>query len=90
MEHIGVLVQEGGGCMIERAQTDFTNFCGRCNRRTSTTTMSLFNTDMCCNSCIEMERDHPSFPEARKAELDELQKGNYNYPGIGLPADLQP
>ena len=51
--------------------------------------MSLFNTDMCCEKCIETERAHPEFPRARAEELKQLQAGNYNYPGIGLPADLE-
>jgi hypothetical protein len=45
---------------------------------------------MCCPVCIETERAHPKFKEARDTELNELQSGNYNFPGIGLPHDLQP
>lgn len=51
--------------------------------------MSIFNTDMCCLECIEIERAHPDFQKARDVELDELLKGNYNFPGIGLPEDLE-
>jgi hypothetical protein len=51
--------------------------------------MSMFNTDMCCLKCIEIERQHPDFQKARDTELDALLKGNYNFPGIGLPKDLQ-
>jgi hypothetical protein len=50
--------------------------------------MSLFNTQMCCSECIEKERNHPRFEEARDAELTALHEGNYNFPGIGLPEDL--
>ena len=50
--------------------------------------MSMFNTEMCCPGCIETERKHPDFERARAVELDELLKGNYNFPGIGLPKDL--
>lgn len=64
-------------------------FCGRCGHETAITMMSLFNTDMCCDTCLEMERAHPDFPKARARELDELSKGNYNFPGIGLPEDLK-
>jgi hypothetical protein len=63
--------------------------CDRCGHQTIVTQMSLFNTDMCCTICTEMERAHPDFPEARARELDELLKGNINFPGIGLPKDLQ-
>jgi hypothetical protein len=51
--------------------------------------MSLFNTDMCCVDCIETERAHPDFPRARDEELKQLQAGNYNFPGVGLPPDLR-
>lgn len=66
------------------------NFCQRCRRPTNITTMSMFNTDMCCPECTEEERAHPDFQKARDAELEALQSGDYNFPGIGLPADLQP
>jgi hypothetical protein len=39
--------------------------------------------------CTEKERAHPEFKRARKVELHELSKGNYNFPGIGLPEDLK-
>ena len=64
--------------------------CDRCDEETIITTMSLFNTQQCCPECIEKERAHPKFPEARTAELDALEAGNYNYKGIGLPPDLNP
>jgi len=51
--------------------------------------MSMFNTHQCCPKCIEEERAHPEFKRARQVELDELLKGNYNFPGIGLPEDLK-
>jgi len=64
--------------------------CDRCDNPTMVTQMSLFNTDMCCVICTEIERGHPDFPKARARELDELLKGNLNFPGIGLPKDLIP
>jgi hypothetical protein len=63
--------------------------CDRCKTPTLVTQMSLFNKDMCCEVCTEMERAHPDFPKARERELHELLKGNVNFPGIGLPKDLQ-
>jgi len=51
--------------------------------------MSLFDISMCCPDCINRERGHPKFPEARAKELDELQAGNFSFPGIGLPPDLK-
>jgi hypothetical protein len=50
----------------------------------------MFNTQICCPECIELERAHPDFPKAQEAELDSIVEGNYNFSGIGLPADLQP
>ena len=63
--------------------------CDRCGEPTICTQMSLFDTSMCCTKCIELERAHPKFPEARAAELDELQAGNFHFLGIGLPDDLK-
>jgi len=48
----------------------------------------MFNTQICCTKCIELERAHPDFPKAREAELNAFKEGDYNYPGIGLPDDL--
>ena len=53
--------------------------------------MSRFNTDMICcgtDGCIEKERNHPQYMEAATAELDALKGGDFNFPGIGKPADL--
>jgi len=50
--------------------------------------MSRFNTDICCPYCIDKERAHPKYKEAADAELAEVKKGNYNFKGIGKPADL--
>jgi hypothetical protein len=64
------------------------NVCQRCSIDRGSLQMSLFNTQMCCSECIEKERNHPRFEEARDAELTALHEGNYNFPGIGLPEDL--
>lgn len=63
--------------------------CDGCEEETYSYKMSMFNTDHCCMKCIEEEKKHPLFKQARKVELDELLKGNYNFPGIGLPEDLK-
>ena len=62
--------------------------CDRCGEENTATIMSYFNTDTLCMACKEKERAHPDFERAREAEIAEVQKGNYNYPGIGKPADL--
>ena len=50
--------------------------------------MSVFNTQMICEMCQQKERQHPKFQEARQADQDAISKGDYNFPGIGLPEDL--
>lgn len=62
--------------------------CERCRSKTSITRMSIFNTDMCCIECIEIEKKHPEYKRAVKIELQALVTGDYNFPGIGLPNDL--
>lgn len=69
---------------------EFTNFCQRCRRYTNITTMSMFNTQMCCTVCISTERLHSDFSKAREAEAFAVINGNLNFHGIGLPEDLEP
>lgn len=65
------------------------NRCERCGKRNPIClTMSRFNTQMICNACNEKEIKHPKYEEARKAELEAVKKGNYNFVGIGKPEDL--
>jgi len=75
---------------METKESGLTNFCQRCRRHTNITTMSMFNTQMCCATCITNERLHPDFPKAQRAEVHAIQNGNPNFKGIGLPEDLQP
>jgi len=51
--------------------------------------MSFFNTDMICPECEAKEKAHPDYELARKVERAECLKGNLNYPGIGLPRDME-
>lgn len=44
--------------------------------------MSMFNTDCICIKCKEEEKKRSDYKEAKKAEQDEVKKGNYNYKGI--------
>ena len=50
--------------------------------------MSFFNTDMICPDCEKKEKAHPDYAKAKEIERQEVLKGNYNYGGIGKPADL--
>jgi hypothetical protein len=63
--------------------------CDRCGSLTSAYTTSYFNTDTICLDCQEKEAAHPLYDHAKRIELEAVQSGNYNFPGIGLPADLR-
>jgi hypothetical protein len=47
----------------------------------------MFNTDTICSKCKEIETKHPQYKLARDTEAKAVINGNYNFPGIGLPAD---
>jgi hypothetical protein len=70
------------------------NSCKRCNNKRCggkpppSLSMSMFNTQMICPECEVIERAHPKFEEARNVEVDQLHQKNFNFPGIGLPHDL--
>ena len=53
------------------------------------TTGSYFNTEIICPECDEAEQAHPDYERARAVEGEAVRAGNFNYPGIGLPADLR-
>jgi hypothetical protein len=38
---------------------------------------------------MQKERDHPKFDEAHDAEEAAVNNGDWSFPGIGLPKDLQ-
>lgn len=63
--------------------------CERCRSEAVATTGSYFNTDLICLDCAEAERQHPDFERARRVEAEAMQRGDFNFPGIGLPADLR-
>jgi hypothetical protein len=63
--------------------------CDRCDRLTNTTKGSYFNTDMICSICQEEEKAHPMYQTAVHKENEEVQKGNLNFAGIGLPEELK-
>lgn len=63
--------------------------CERCGKETTTSMMSMFNTQQCCMACIEKERKHPKYAEARRVDATQVRLGNFNFKGIGLPYDLK-
>lgn len=62
--------------------------CERCNKKADMFRMSMFNTQMICTECLNKERNHRLYKKAVTTERDEYLKGNRNFKGIGLPADL--
>lgn len=63
--------------------------CDRCKKDSNVTTGSYFNEEMICPDCRDKESKHPLYAKAKEEELKEVQKGNYNFKGIGLPDDLK-
>ncbi len=62
--------------------------CDRCETQVQSFTFSYFNVDRICIQCQEKERNHPDYEAAKKAELDSIKKGDWNFQGIGRPPDL--
>ena len=58
-------------------------YCDRCGAELKVRTMSMFNEDVICMDCKEKETHHPDYEKARKADLEEIKRGNYNFKGIG-------
>jgi|SaaInlV_100m_DNA_2_1039680.scaffolds.fasta_scaffold01396_18 hypothetical protein len=62
--------------------------CPRCLKRSSSWTMSLFNTQDICLECKNKEEQHPDYKEALRKDIEEINNGNFNFKGIGKPVDL--
>lgn len=63
--------------------------CERCSKESRSFTVSWFNTEVICDGCDDRERAHPEFERARRVESEAVMRGDYNFPGVGLPADLK-
>lgn len=63
--------------------------CDRCGEEMTTFRCSWFNTQDICLDCAEIESKHPKFKEAKKADHEHVVAGQYNFEGIGLPADFE-
>ena len=63
--------------------------CERCGREARVSIGSMFNTEQVCLDCKEREEAHPLYAEARRREAQAVRQGDYNFRGIGLPADLR-
>lgn len=62
--------------------------CERCKSNTQVHMMSMFNTQMICLNCKDIESKHPQYQTAVDREREEVMKGNMNFIGIGLPTNL--
>lgn len=62
--------------------------CERCRGSLTAATMSKFNQQVICMSCKDRERKHPEYAAANAAELAACLRGDFNFPGVGCPADL--
>ena len=63
--------------------------CERCGGHTRASICSMFNRQMLCMGCKEKEKAHPEYKQATEAEAVAVGNGDYNFPGIGLPANLR-
>lgn len=67
-----------------------TTTCDRCGGSLEGgRTQSYFSEEALCLRCSELERKHPKFQEAQKAEREAVERGDRNFPGIGCPDDLK-
>ena len=64
--------------------------CERCRQPSQVFTGSIFNQQLVCVPCVLKERAHPRFLEAAEAEEAAVRRGDFNFPGIGLPEDVMP
>ena len=62
--------------------------CNRCLNKANPSIMSMFNEDILCMKCKDIEIKHPSYKQALEADIAEIKSGNYNFQGIGKPSDL--
>ena len=62
--------------------------CARCGDELWGSTGSFFDDSRICLDCDQIERAHPGFHKARKAEEEQVRMGNYNFGGVGVPKDL--
>ena len=71
------------------ATSELIDPCPRCSGdKSKGQTCSMFNLEMICLSCLEKEKLHPDYERARDEERVAVLAGNFNFAGIGKPADL--
>lgn len=62
--------------------------CDRCGEIANSSICSMFNTEQICVDCKTAEEAHPDYTSAREAEASAVSRGEFNFPGVGKPADL--
>lgn len=65
--------------------------CDRCGAslRGHASITSMFDTStICVARCKIRERMHPNYTAANAAETAAVRAGDYNFPGVGVPASL--
>jgi len=67
----------------------FTPKCERCQHPCVKTFGSTFNAEQICEACRYDEERHPLFREARRREVEALNRGYFDFEGIGLPTELR-
>jgi hypothetical protein len=70
------------------AEEHMTTCCGRCGAPAPISICSIFNTDQICQACEAEEKAHPDYEHAHEMEADAIRRGDYNFPGVGLPPEL--
>ena len=66
---------------------DFPTECARCNCVLRIHSVSRFNTDALCMECLDDEKQAPGYKAAQDAEFAAVQRGDYNFPGVGLSTE---
>jgi hypothetical protein len=67
---------------------DIPERCPRCGQKPLASIMSRFNQEIICSQCERIERLHPAYAAAAAVELAAVRRGDYNFPGVGAPADI--
>ena len=61
-----------------------TKRCPRCGAPLTAWSTSYFNTQEICLECCDDEKQAPGYQAAVATEEAEVQRGNYNFQGVGL------
>lgn len=68
------------------SQSSHQRRCPRCGGPMSSFSVSFFNIEEVCMDCKADERLAPGFAAAQAAEEAAVQRGDFNFPGVGLSA----